>query len=449
MLRPNARLTVAFWAGVALIALGRVPADAGSTDVGRFSILRAFEQEMRAIVDAVAPSVVTVRATQRTMPGGGNSAERPMSVGSGVFLDSTGLIMTTSRVAEGADDFWIETFDGRMYQGVLLGINEDIALLQIKGCRIVPAQFGDAGEVGVGSLVAAVGNSYGYACGVSWGEINGFRPDGTIQMSLGISAGNSGGALVSTSGRIIGLVKAKISDPYYLDPVLCQSIGDKTAVSVPGRRLELPTSPVSLAIPIQTALNSAHRILESGSGPRAYLGVYVEDLTGWWVAHFKTSEGVLVIGVVDETPADLAGVRVGDLITAVDNNPVASVVRFRQTIARANPGQRMKFDLVRGGQSLKLVVEAGRADASHLAATERKARPFPDALRRRDNETQTAIPASQNVALRQVGTGEMLGNPARDREAEATEWLDRLNALECVIDSLQRELHLLRSKSPR
>ncbi|MEW5873583.1 MAG: S1C family serine protease [Candidatus Zixiibacteriota bacterium] len=448
-LRPWRITAAAVIAGAIWLAGHGTMARADSTDTSPFSILRALESEMRSIVESVAPSVVTIRATHSASGEFPVGIDRSMSVGSGVFLDSTGLIMTSSGVVSGADDFWIETYDGRLYQGILLGASDEIALLQIKGCRIVPAHFGDALDLGVGSMVAAVGNSYGYACGVSWGEVNGFRPDGTIQMTLGISAGSSGGAVVNTAGRIVGLVRAKISEPFYLDPVYCQTGKDKTPISLPGRRLELPTSAVSLAIPIQSALRSAHRILEAGTEPRAYLGVYVDDLRGWYAAHFKTSEGVLVTGVVGQTPAEAAGLRQGDLITAIDHQPVGSMLRFRQVVAQTSPGQRLQFDVVRSGQSLKIVVEAGRADAPHLAATDRKSRPFPvsPAASVYSESKATPVSAEEVVPARRQTVAAKTGQHQPGGASE--DWVARLNAMQCIIDSLRQELLILQTQAPR
>ena len=344
------------------------------------SLLVQFERELQAVVKSVEPSVVTIRATRsaENRPGAGTMGNSAMSVGSGLLLDSTGLIMTSNRVVTGADDFWVETSDERLYQAALLGSSEDVAVLQIKGADLVPAPFGDGIDLGVGSFVAALGNSYGYSCGVSWGHVNGFRPDGTIQLALGVSPGNTGGALVDARGFVVGLVKAKVSEPFYLDPMhtQAQAGGAIVPVTLPGRRLELPTSPVSLAIPIQSALRAARRIIESGTEPRAYVGVYVEDLAGWYVAHFKTSDGVLVTGVVNQTPAERSGLQQADVITAVDRQSVSCVRQFRQIVSQASPGQRLQFDVIRGGTPLKLVVEAGRAQTPHVSETDEGFTPF-------------------------------------------------------------------------
>jgi S1-C subfamily serine protease len=411
------------------------------------SLLAQFERELQSVVEAVRPSIVTVRATHSTRDMHNPSLKRApsMSVGSGLILDSTGLIMTASRVVKDADDYWVETTDGRMYQAALLGSSEDISVLQIKGKELSPASFGDAVDLGVGSFVAALGNSYGFACGVSWGQVNGFRPDGTIQLALGVSPGNTGGALVNTRGLVVGLIKAKISEPFYLDPLhLRTQVGpDTVPISFPGRRLELPTSPVSLAIPIQTALRQARRIIESGTEPRAYVGVYVEDLTGWYVAHFKTSDGVLVTGVVDRTPAQESGLQRADVITAVDRQEVNSVRRFRQVVGQALPGQRLQFDVIRGGRPLKLVVEAGQVETPHLSKTDAGLSPYSPQATEAKAENQGSAPrkaATPVTAEKQSPERTVASDPP------PPSWLARLEAMQATIDSLKEELSCLQQE---
>ncbi|MEW5700619.1 MAG: trypsin-like peptidase domain-containing protein [Candidatus Zixiibacteriota bacterium] len=404
------------------------------------SLLQALEHELRTVVDAVSPSVVTIRSACRMdsgrTPKAGSSS---LSVGSGVIMDTLGRILTTSRVIEDADDFWVESADGRLFQATLLGTHGDVAVLQITATNLVPARFGDGANLGVGSFVAAIGNSYGYSGGLSWGEVNGFRPDGTIQMSLGVSAGSSGGALVNSRGEVIGLVKAKISEPFYVDPLLLPAGEGRGSVTVPGRRLELPTSSVSLAIPITVALRAAGRVTDVGFEAPAYIGVYVEDLTGWYAAHFKTENGVLVTGVVEHTPAARFGIKQGDVIVTVDRQVVPSVRRFRQIISQSRPGQRLMIDLLRGGKPLKVALEAGRADLPELQVS---TAPSSSALGPSGGSPfwlPSAIVQDRLARPDRPGLG-----AAPKGDQEPTDWAQRLRRLEQIVDSLQQELSALR-----
>ena len=410
---------------------------------GTISILEALENEVRALVDGVAPSVVTVRCIAKNEASGKSGTRtrepRAMTVGSGIILDTLGRILTTARVVENADDYWISLWDGRLFRAIMLGVDGEIAVLQITatGLESAPIEAGADSrrteyDLGVGSFVAAVGNSYGFAGGLSWGEVNGFRPDGTIQLSMGVSAGGSGGALVNTRGQVIGIVRARISEPFYINPMHLPATENQPALVIPGRRLELPTSSVSLAIPINIALRSARRVTESGETAPAYVGVYVSDLHGWHKAHFKTQDGVLVTGVVEKTPAHRYGVLRGDVITRVNREPVQSVQRFRQVVIQAQPGERLMFDLIRGGKPLKLVVVAGRADLPHLGSpTERPTIATPAVSR----TAGTGMTALRLLQAKERERDSLLA-PSGAPEA----WEERLRSLEEVIDSLRREI---------
>ncbi len=403
------------------------------------SVLSALEREVRGLVDAVAPSVVTIRSACRHTGVGAGSGPSSLSIGSGIILDTTGRILTSVRVIENADEFWVETFDERIFPATLLGTSGDVSVLQIEATRLLPARIGDASLLDVVSFVAAVGNSYGFACGLAWGEVNGFRPDGTVQLSLGVSAGSSGGAIVDTRGNVVGLIKAKISEPYYLD---APNVPGQTGAPFVSRRIELPTSSVSLAIPINTALRLARNVSETGAGAPAYVGVYVDDLTGWQAKHFKTDQGVLIIGIVDGSPAARYGLSKGDIIRSVGLEPVGSVSRFRQVIVQSQPGERLTFDILREGRPLKVSLEMARAEMPDLnepieAAPPSAARAIPvlpvnasraSAVMTSEDQENSVSPATGQFGMRSY---------PRDTEA-------RLLLLERVVDSLMREIESLR-----
>lgn len=428
------------WLGAVIaMAMTLLPQSAGAQQPLRGgSVLSALEREVRGLFDAVSPSIVTIRSACKQSGSPSHPGPSSLSVGSGIILDTAGRIITTARVVENADEYWVETFDERIFPALLLGSSGDIAVLQIEATGLDPAEFGDAGDLGVGSFVASVGNSYGFACGLAWGEVNGFRPDGTIQLSLGVSAGSSGGAIVDTRGRVVGLIKAKISEPYYIETPSATGSAGSPFIS---RRLELPTSSVSLAIPVGTALRLARNVSETGAGAPAYVGVYVEDLTGWQVEHFKTNQGVLVIGVVEGTPADRYGLASGDIIRAVGADQVNSVRRFRQVIAQSRPGERIMFDVLREGRPLRVTVEMARGEMTDLSA------PIDD-IPQSTPRTVPMVPVSSEhatvTAVNSDGLSENEASPPVSQRAARRDTDARLRLLEQVVDSLMREIETLR-----
>lgn len=413
-----------------------VPAQSNGAEM---SVLGSLEREVRSLVNAVSPSVVTIRSACKQSNLAGVPGPGSLSIGSGLVFDSAGRIITTARVVDNANEYWVETYDERIFPAELVGTSGDIAVLHIDATGLTPAHFGDGSDLGVGSFVAAVGNSYGFACGLAWGEVNGFRPDGTIQLSLGVSAGSSGGAIVDTRGRVVGLIKAKISEPYYLD--IPSGIRNSESPSV-SRRLELPTSSVSLAIPISTAMRLANNITQSGAGAPAYVGVYVDDLTGWQAEHFKTTEGVLVVGVVNGSPAQRYGLATGDIIKSVGNNDVESVRRFRQVIVQSQPGERLTFDVLRDGRPFKVTLEMARAEMPDLS--EPVFASPPSAARALPVFSSTSGNASVSMAST-VDNGSMPPFTSTSDPVLAPREMEvRLLMLERAVDSLLREIAQLR-----
>lgn len=407
---------------------------------GGGSVLASLEREVRGLVDAVAPSVVTIRSACKHVGGNPNQGPSSLSIGSGLVLDTSGRILTSARVVENADEYWVETFDERIFPAILIGTSGDVAVLQIEATRLAPARIGDASQLDVGSFVAAVGNSYGFACGLAWGEVNGFRPDGTLQLSLGVSAGSSGGAIVDTRGNVVGLIKAKISEPFYLD---APNLPGQVGAPFVSRRIELPTSSVSLAIPINTAIRLARNISETGAGAPAYVGVYVDDLTGWQAEHFKTNQGVLIIGIVDGSPASRYGLSKGDIIRSVGPEPVGSVSRFRQVIVQSQPGERLTFDILRDGRPLKVSLEMARGQMPDL--TELIEPSPPSAARAIPVLHANASPTSSIVTSDVEGISVSASSTqfeARSTAHPNTE--ERLRMLERAVDSLMKEIESMR-----
>lgn len=416
------------------------PLSALAQNTFRGGILTALEREVQGLVESVSPSVVTIRSACKQTGTASNPGPSSLSVGSGVILDTAGRIITSARVVEDADEHWVETFDERIFPANLLGASGDVAVLQIDATGLTPARFGDAGDLEVGSFVAAIGNSYGFACGLAMGEVNGFRPDGTIQLSVGVSAGSSGGVIVDAHGFVVGLIKAKISEPYYLDIPSPAGIAGAPYVT---RRIELPTSSVSLAIPIGTALRFARNISETGAGAPAYVGVYVEDLSGWHAEHFKTSEGVLVIGVVEGSPAERYGLTTGDIIRSVGADAVSSVRRFRQLIVQSRPGERMTFGILRDGRPLRVTLEMARADMPDLSGPIVS---FPQSVPRPVPMLPVTRPGDGGPLTASIMAGDAAVSTS---DAESDEYRDadvRLRSLERVVDSLMREIDRLRAR---
>ena len=202
--------------------------------VAEESVLQSMEREFQAIVKSVQPSVVEVVATctvtAKKISGrqGALLADDSETVfcyeniGSGIVIDSAGHIVTTAGVVENADGIEVVFSNRERTSGILLGVDTqtDIAVLSVENDNLPQTRIGDSDQIDTGSWVITVGCSYGHSPTLSFGTVSGLEilPDrpfyDAIKINASVNPGNSGGAVVNTSGEIVGVIAAKLEDPY-------------------------------------------------------------------------------------------------------------------------------------------------------------------------------------------------------------------------------------------
>lgn len=257
-------------------------------------------------------------------------------IGSGVVMDREGRILTNAHTVDGAERILVGLGDGRVLGGSVLGADEDtdIAVVKVDGDHMAPAEFGDSDKLKVGQPVLAIGNPLGLPGGptVTSGVVSSLRRnlrlgdgDGlpVIQTDAAVNPGNSGGPLVDLQGRVIALNAATI--PY------AEGIG--------------------FAVPINTALEVAHQIVEHGRAQRPWLGVVGYDVDRR-VAHYyglSVSQGVFLVETPEGSPAAAAGLRVGDVLTSLDGRPLAEVSDLVEALRGKQIGQTVEVGFERQG----------------------------------------------------------------------------------------------------
>ena len=269
--------------------------------------------------------------------------ERPFqSAGSGVIFDAkNGYILTNAHVVENASEITVTLQDGRDLKAEVVGSDtpSDIAVLKVKPDGLSQIALGDSSHVEVGDFVVAIGNPFGLQHTVTSGIISGLsrsgiNPDGYedfIQTDASINPGNSGGALVNLRGELIGINTA----------ILSRSGGNIG---------------IGFAIPVNMARSVMEQLIKYGSVKRGQLGVSMYTVTPD-IAHslgLSSALGALVSQVVEGSPADRAGIRTGDVITAVNGQPVKSNSELRNTIGLLRVGDKVDIGLVRDGKPLKV-----------------------------------------------------------------------------------------------
>ena len=271
-------------------------------------------------------------------------AQRAHSLGSGVVVSPDGYILTNNHVVEGATEVKVVLFDKHEYRAKIVGSDKytDVAVLKIDRSGLTTLPFADSAHAQVGDVVLAIGEPFGLGGTVTMGIISATgrslggtieRYEDFIQTDAAINQGNSGGALIDTRGELVGINTA----------ILSGSGGNNG---------------VGFAIPANLARSMMDQILKKGKVTRGYMGILPQELTPDMAKAFgmPNGRGVAVAEVVPSGPASKAGLKTGDVITAVNGNPVDDVNAFRFQVAAFAPGTTVHLKIVRSGQNLDIPV---------------------------------------------------------------------------------------------
>ena len=269
--------------------------------------------------------------------------------GSGFIFTPDGLILTNSHVVHGADSIDVTLSDGRSYAAKLIGDDPetDLAVIDIDAPNLSSVEFGDSTSIQVGQLVIAIGNPYGFQYTVTAGVVSNlarsFRSakgrliDNIIQTDAALNPGNSGGPLVDSQGRVIGV---------------------NTAI--------IPTAQgICFAIPAATAQFVAARLIRDGRIRRSYIGVAGQNVPlHRRVVRFHKLDvetGVLIVGVEPDSPAAKAVLVEGDLIIELDGKPVRNIDDLQRVLTEEHVGVSVPIVILRGTE--KLTVEITPAES--------------------------------------------------------------------------------------
>jgi Do/DeqQ family serine protease len=263
------------------------------------------------------------------------------NLGSGVIIGSDGYILTNQHVIDSADEILISLADGRGSQAKLIGEDKetDIAILQIPITGLVGIKIATQQPIRVGDVVLAIGNPLNVGQTVTMGIVSatgrnriGLNTfENFIQTDAAINPGNSGGALINARGELIGINTA----------IFSQTVGAQG---------------IGFAIPISLALDIMRQIIKFGKVTRGWLGVEGTEITAQ--AAMATGDpgvkGALVVGVFINSPADMAGIRAGDIVVAINGMPVDGIRDLLDQITPYKPGNQIKVTVYRGSEKLIL-----------------------------------------------------------------------------------------------
>ena len=275
-------------------------------------------------------------------------------LGTGVIVSADGYIVTNNHVVGDADELTVTLYNDEEYEATVVGTDEqtDLAVLKIDADGLTPAVLGDSENLRIGEWVLAIGSPFGLKQTVTAGIVSAVgRSDvgitdyeDFIQTDAAINPGNSGGPLVNLRGEVVGINTA----------IATQSGGYMG---------------VGFAIPSNMVGQIQESLIEHGRVDRGRLGVVIQNLTDDLAESFGfDGEGVLIGDVLNDSPAEEAGLQSGDIITAINGRPVRSMHVMRNVVAATAPGTDLEIEVFRNGSQQTLTAKVDRLDTSASVA---------------------------------------------------------------------------------
>ncbi|MEM7391312.1 MAG: DegQ family serine endoprotease, partial [Verrucomicrobiota bacterium] len=275
--------------------------------------------------------------------------------GSGFIIDKKGHILTNHHVIGDADKVKVRLHDGRDVVAEIVGTDpkSEVAVIKVDADDLPVLPLGDSEDLRIGEWVMAVGNPFGLSETLTVGVVSakgrsniGLADyENFIQTDAAINPGNSGGPLLNAQGEVIGINTA----------IYSRSGGYMG---------------IGFAIPIDMASQITEQLIESGKVQRGQLGVLIQDLTMDLATSFDldSTDGILVAQIGEDSPAEQAGVEMGDVILELNGQPVENVSTFRNDIAATRPGTDVELLILRDGSETSLNVEIGSMEKGHSLA---------------------------------------------------------------------------------
>ena len=269
-----------------------------------------------------------------------------VGLGSGVIIRPDGYIVTNNHVINGADLIEVTLENNQAYPATLVGTDPatDIALLKIEANDLPCIEMGDSDQLKLGDWVLAIGSPYDLRSTITAGIVSAkgrslpnydgqFRVESFIQTDAAVNPGNSGGALVNTAGELVGI--------------------NTSIISLTGSY-----AGYSFAVPVNIVKKIADDFITYGSVQRAMLGVSMSEIDAVRAQKLGLMEvsGVYVEGVQKEGPADKAGIKVGDILTEINLNPVRDGAAVQEQMSKLRPGESAVITLLRGGERKEIIV---------------------------------------------------------------------------------------------
>jgi len=269
------------------------------------------------------------------------------SLGSGVIVSQDGLILTNNHVITTADEIEVALADGRKLSAKIVGTDPetDLAVLKVDAEKLPAITFAKSDDLKVGDIVLAIGNPFGVGQTVTQGIVSALGRnhlgintfENFIQTDASINPGNSGGALIDIEGHLIGINSA----------IYSRSGGSMG---------------IGFAIPVSLAKQVIEQITLTGSVTRGWIGIEAQDMTPELAESFmlENIEGSIIAGVLRGSPADIAGLKAGDILVSINGMPVTDSASMLNLIAVLKPKEKATLGIIRNGKLIEIALVVGK-----------------------------------------------------------------------------------------
>jgi serine protease DegQ len=269
------------------------------------------------------------------------------SLGSGVIVSEQGLILTNDHVVASAEEIEVALADGRKLSAKVVGTDPDtdLAVLTVEADKLPAITFAASEKLNVGDVVLAIGNPFGVGLTVTQGIVSALGRnhlgintyENFIQTDASINPGNSGGALIDAEGNLVGVNSA----------IYSRSGGSMG---------------IGFAIPANIAKHVMEQIATNGSVTRGWIGIEAQDITPELAESFKLSkpQGSLIAGVLQNSPAALAGLKSGDVLLAINDKEISDSSSMLNLIAVLKPNEKAVLTIARAEREIKVNVTVGK-----------------------------------------------------------------------------------------
>ena len=319
--------------------------------------------------------------------------------GSGVIIREDGYIVTNNHVIDGADKIEVTLNNNQKYPAVLVGTDPatDVALLKIdaEGLPVIP--FGDSDKLRLGEWVIAIGSPYDLRSTITAGIVSAkgrsmpnysgeFKIESFIQTDAAVNPGNSGGALVDKAGNLVGINTAIISQT-----------GSYTGYS--------------FAVPVNIVKKIVYDLMDYGKVQRAVLGITMQEIDDKIVEDLKLSsrKGVYIVEVSKSGAADVAGIKAGDILIAIDSTAITNSASVQEAVSRFSPGDEAEITVLRDGKEKKFDVKfKGTAKENGIKSDDGSVAFYGSSIKSASEETLQNLGLKSGVEIVELGPGKLM-----------------------------------------